>query len=125
MGQSNRVYFKENVTVLSWNADNSMYSNVGSGDIKVSYQKVENAALADGFTDFKMTKATLTGTFELAVDAVGIDWMKQAGGVGALVFTSPLHTISGTFGCTEAGETMADGLRFSITLESKGAFTIA
>jgi hypothetical protein len=58
MGQANRVYFKEHVTVLSWDADNSMYSNVGSGDIKISYQKVENSALADGFTDFKMTKGT-------------------------------------------------------------------
>ncbi len=120
-----RMYFKEHVTVLSYNSITGMLTTLGSGTLEVTAAEAENSALMDEWTDQNPTKKTATFEGELAAETTGENWFSEVGGTGALTFTSSHGTVSGTFLCTKASESLNDAMRWNVSLKNKGTVTIS
>lgn len=120
-----RMYFKEHVTVLSYDSITSMLTTLGSGTLEITTAEAENSALMDEWTDTNDTKKTATFEGEFAAETGGTNWFSEVGGTGTLTFTSSLGTVTGTFLCTKASQSQNDAMRWNVSLKSKGTVTIS
>jgi hypothetical protein len=120
-----RLYYKEDVTVLSYNGNTGMVDDLGSGTLEITTADVENSALMDDWTDTSTTKKTATFEGELAADSTRGNWFTQVGSTGALAFVDTETSVSGTFLCTKASKVLGDALRWNVSLKSKGTVTVA
>ena len=120
-----RMYFKEDVTVLSYNGITGMLTTLGSGTLSVTAAEAENSALMDEWTDQNPTKKTATFEGELAAETGGDNWFSEVGGSGTLTFTSSNGTVTGTFMCTKADKSLNDAMRWNVSLKNKGTVTIS
>lgn len=117
-------YFQDDVTVLSYDGNTALLTEIGSGKIRVEGKDVENSALKDTWEDGKTTKKVATFEGEIRCSATAGAWFTKVGGQGALVFTSSGPTVNGTFEIMSAEVDLNDAMRWNVSAKSRGTVTV-
>ena len=118
-----RAYTRNDCSVFSYDVITGLRTYLGDGTIEGSCQELENSALLDVNTDFEPGPITWTASCEVAGDTDGTSWFTKVGDTGALVFTSTIGTISGTFGCISASLKASGAMRWDVKFKGKGTIT--
>jgi hypothetical protein len=124
MASGDRMYFKEDVSVLSFDGNTGVMSNLGDGTIGWDRTEIENSALMDVDTDSIGGKRKWTFEGELACEEGDYNWLGDDGTAKPLVFTSTNRTISGNFRCIKANQKLGDAMRYNVSLVNAGNVTV-
>jgi len=119
-----KQFFKEDVTVLSFNSITGMMDDLGRGTATIEAETVENRALLDDWKDGIATVKGLVYEGELAATDETGTWLGQVGTTAAFVYTSTNETVSCNCVCTRAEKVDEDAQRYNVRLESRGEVTI-
>lgn len=122
-----RLFTKTDCSAFTYDTTGNLLTHLGRGELRLTRDVLENNALTDTWDSGIAGRARAEVTVELAGDdgATVHALAAFADGSGTLVLTTDAGAISGTFAVTEAGLTLEDALRETITFRSIGAVTIS
>jgi hypothetical protein len=123
MATGDRLFTREHVTVLSFDTETSMLTQLGEGTLTKEVTKFENKAVKDSSGHYYYGPYTYTFVGELAGEAGRLNWFTRVGTFGTLTFTSNGGSVTGQFGVDSAALKSADAMRWTVRMTSNGDVT--
>jgi hypothetical protein len=120
---STPLFTKEDCTVFSFDGKTGMLTELGSGTVTKTINKIESKALLDASQRIKYGNYAYTVDAELRATTELGNLFPETGVIAALTITTDVYTLSGNFGCDEVSNVLGEAMRWNVKLSSDGDVT--
>lgn len=120
---STALFSKEDCTVFSFDGDTGMLTELGSGTVTKTSNKIESKALLDAGSRIKYGSYTYTVDAELRSTSELGNLFPMQGTIAALRIVTTAYTVEGNFGCDEVSSVLGESMRWNAKWSNDGVVT--